>query len=543
MFCYQCEQTEKQTACTIKGVCGKNELTADLQDLLIYAAKGISYYADILAKENIHNEEIDHFIIQAVFATLTNVNFDPQRFFIMLQTASDLLDKAKALYQPFASKYKEKIPPMANWRLKTNLEGAVKESEIASIKKQIQVHGEDIAGLSNFILFGLKGTAAYLDHAFVLNKKSPALFAKIHEMLSYLAKENFSMDELLKRVLKTGEINLEVMKLLDAANTSTYGHPEPTKVRITPMKGKAIVVSGHDLKDLEELLKQTEGKNINIYTHGEMLPAHGYPKLKKYKHLVGNFGGAWQIQQREFAVFPGSILMTTNCLQEPKNYDKRIFTTSVVGWPNVSHIHNRDFTPLINAALNEKGYEQDHPEKSILVGFARNAILNVSDKLINAIKAKKIRHIFLIGGCDGAKAGRNYYTQFAQAVPNDCLILTLACGKYRFNKLEFGTVEGFPKLLDVGQCNDSYSAIQVALALAKAFDCSVNELPLSFILSWYEQKAVAILLTLLHLGIKNMKLGPTLPAFLTKQTFKLIQDKFNLTQISTPEEDLKAILK
>jgi hydroxylamine reductase len=344
--------------------------------------------------------------------------------------------------------------------------------------------------------------------------------------------------------LKTGEVNLKAMELLDTANTTTYGHPEPTAVRITPVAGKCIVVSGHDLKDLEELLKQTEGKGLNVYTHGEMLPAHAYPGLKKYKHLVGNYGGAWQDQAKEFDEFPGAVLMTTNCIQKPRDsYKGRIFTSGVVAWPDVVHIAKRDFSPVIKAAQAAAGFSADGEKKTITVGFARHAVMSVAGAVIDAVKAGKIRHFFLIGGCDGAKPGRNYYTELAQAVPNDCVILTLACGKYRFNKLPFGDIGGIPRLLDVGQCNDAYSAVQIALALSKAFGVGVNELPLSLVLSWYEQKAVAILLTLLHLGIKNIRVGPTLPAFVTPPVLKVLVDNFNIAPVTTPEADLKAILK
>jgi len=343
--------------------------------------------------------------------------------------------------------------------------------------------------------------------------------------------------------LKCGEVNLRIMELLDAANTGAYGHPVPTAVRIEPVKGKAILVSGHELKDLEELLKQTEGKGINIYTHGEMLPAHGYPELKKYKHLVGNYGGAWQDQRREFDEFPGAILMTTNCIQKPREtYEGRIFTSGLVAWPGVTHVSNQDFTPVIEAALAADGFPEDGPDKTILVGFGRNAVLGVADKVIEAVKTGAIKHFFLIGGCDGARSGRNYYTDLAQSVPNDSVILTLACGKYRFNKLEFGDIGGIPRLLDIGQCNDAYSAIQIAVALSKAFDVGVNDLPLSLVLSWYEQKAVCILLTLLHLGIKNIRLGPSLPAFVTPAVLNVLVEKFNIMPISTVEEDLNAIL-
>jgi hydroxylamine reductase len=358
-----------------------------------------------------------------------------------------------------------------------------------------------------------------------------------------LAEEQFTLDDLVALSLRCGEMNIRVMELLDDANTSTYGHPVPTKVPVTAKAGKAILISGHDLRDLELLLQQTEGKDINIYTHGEMLPTHGYPELKKYSHFYGNYGSAWQDQQIEFDKFPGAILMTTNCIQKPReSYKQRIFTTGLVAWPGVRHIADKDFTPVIEAALNEAGFPADEPLKEITVGFGRNAVLGVADKVIDLVKQGKIRHFFLIGGCDGAKTGRSYYTDFAQAVPDDCVILTLACGKYRFNKLEFGAIDGIPRLLDIGQCNDAYSAVKIALALADAFKTDVNSLPLSFILSWYEQKAVVILLSLLHLGIKNIRLGPSLPAFIKPAVLNVLVEKFAIKPITTAEQDLKDIL-
>jgi hydroxylamine reductase len=343
--------------------------------------------------------------------------------------------------------------------------------------------------------------------------------------------------------LKCGEVNLKVMGMLDAAHTARYGDPEPTQVRIEPIAGKAILISGHDLNDLERLLEQTAGKGINVYTHGEMLPAHSYPELRKHKHLVGNYGGAWQVQRTEFEAFPGPIVMTTNCLQPPRDsYKDRVFTVGNVAYPGVRHIDDGDFTPVIDAALSADGFAESGPGTTITIGFGRSAVLGVADKVIDAVKQGQIRHFFLIGGCDGAKPGRNYYTNLAQAVPDDCVVLTLACGKYRFNKLDFGDIGGIPRLLDIGQCNDAYSAIQIAAALADAFDTDVNGLPLSLVLSWFEQKAVVILLTLLHLGIKNMRLGPSLPAFVTPPVLNVLVDKFNIAPITTPEEDLKAIL-
>ncbi len=397
--------------------------------------------------------------------------------------------------------------------------------------------------MQELILYGLKGAAAYADHAQILGKEEEPLYAAFHEMLDYLTRKPTDANELLQRALKTGEINLRAMGLLDAANTGTYGHPEPTKVRITPVKGKCILVSGHDLKDLEELLKQTQGRGVNVYTHGEMLPCNAYPGLKKYPHLAGNYGGAWQIQRTEFDEFPGAILMTTNCLQKPReSYQGRIFTAGLVGWPGVTHITDGDFAPVIEAALAAPGFADDAPEKYITVGFGRNTVMSVAGKVIDLVKQGKIRHFYLIGGCDGAKPGRNYYTEFAEQVPADCVILTLACGKYRFNKLEFGDIEGIPRLLDVGQCNDAYSAVQIAVALAKAFDCGVNDLPLSLILSWFEQKAVAILLTLLYLGVSDIRLGPSLPAFITPDVLNILVEKFGIKPIGTAKEDLAATL-
>jgi len=527
-------------------VCGKDPTTAALQDLLLHAAKGISMYAHRARRLGAKDREVDVFVLEALFSTVTNVNFDPIRLRGLISKAAEIKDKAKALYEQAcdgADRTHEMLRGPAAWTPAGELDGLVKQGEEVSIEKAKAELGDDIAGLQGLVLFGLKGAAAYLDHAQILGQEDEEVYALVHEVVDFPTKENPSADELLEMSLKVGELNLKAMELLDAANTGAYGHPEPTPVRITPVKGKAIVVSGHDLKDLEELLKQTDGKGINVYTHGEMLPAHGYPGLKKYRHLVGNYGGAWQDQRREFDEFPGAILMTTNCIQMPKeSYKDRIFTSGLVAWPGVVHIGDRNFEPVIQAALSAEGFKEDGPEETILSGFGHEAVFGVADKVVEAVKSGAIKHFFLIGGCDGAKPGRNYYTELAQAVPDDCVILTLACGKYRFNKLEFGEIGGIPRLLDIGQCNDAYSAIQIAVALAKAFDTDVNSLPLSLILSWYEQKAVAILLTLLHLGIKNIRLGPSLPAFVTPAVLKVLAEKFNIMPIGTPEEDLKAIL-
>jgi len=572
MFCFQCEQTAKGTGCTVHGVCGKDPTTATLQDLLLHATKGLAMYAHRARALGARDRELDVFVIEALFTTVTNVNFDAERIAQWVHRAAALRDKAKKLYEAAckkAGKTPEKLGgPASGFVLRTtpgqvavkvagttpgqspaafqpagDLAGLVAQGHEVGILARKRAAGEEATALESLVTFGLKGAAAYADHAQILGQSDDGVYAFFHETLDLLAREKPTADELLARALAVGEVNLKIMGLLDAANTGAYGNPEPTAVRITPRKGKAIVVSGHDLKDLEELLKQTAGTGINVYTHGEMLPAHGYPGLKKYKHLAGNYGGAWQDQQKEFDAFPGAILMTTNCIQKPRDsYKGRIFTSGLVAWPGVRHIGDRNFRPLIDAALAAPGFAEDATEKTILVGFGHAAVLGVAEKVIEAVKAGKIRRFFLIGGCDGAKPGRNYYTELAEAVPDDCIILTLACGKYRFNKSAFGDIGGIPRLLDCGQCNDAYSAIRIAGALAEAFGCGVNDLPLSLILSWYEQKAVVILLTLLFLGIRNIRLGPSLPAFVTPAMLKVLAEKFNILPISTPKADLAAAL-
>ncbi len=542
MFCYQCEQAKGVKGCDTIGICGKDPETALMQDLLIYQAKGISFYASALRSVKIKDEQADKFVIESLFTTVTNVNFDSKDILKKIKEGQKIKERLASLYES-KELPKDNIPPHSKWKPSTNLSELIKFASENGILASKKKDGDDITGLRELLTYGLKGMAAYADHAMILGLTDESVFAFFHDAMSFLTREKHTVEELFSWNMKCGEVNLRVMELLDSANTGAYGHPVPTQVRITPVKGKAILVSGHDLKDLEELLKQTEGKGINIYTHGEMLPAHGYPGLKKYKHLVGNYGGAWQDQQKEFKAFPGAILMTTNCIQKPIGYEKRIFTSGLVQWPGVKHIENYDFSPVIKAALDERGFEKDEEPKNIMVGFARNAVISVAPTVIENVKKGKIKHFFLIGGCDGAKPGRNYYTEFAEKAPKDTVILTLACGKYRFNKIDFGHIEGIPRLLDAGQCNDAYSAIQIALALSKEFNVSVNELPLSLILSWYEQKAVCILLTLLHLGIKNIRLGPTLPAFITPAVLKVLVEKFNIMPIKTAEEDLKDILR
>ncbi len=537
MFCYQCEQTVQGAGCTRAGVCGKDNLTANMQDLLISRLKLIGDYAWRARREGRKDDRLDRFVIEGLFSTVTNVNFDPQRLETILAESENMLAAARELAGAAGADRPAPAP------LPRGLEALAAAGEADGIMRRRQAAGDDVAGLQELLTYGLKGTAAYADHAAILGRTDEALNAFFHEALSFLAGEPAGAEELLGMCLRCGEMNLKAMALLDAANTGAFGDPVPTPVRVDPVRGKAILISGHDLLDLEALLKQTEGKGINVYTHGEMLPAHGYPKLKRYGHLAGNYGGAWQDQRKEFAEFPGAILMTTNCIQRPQeSYQSRIFTCGLVAWPGVRHIANRDFTPVIEAALAAPGFKEDGPGKTILVGFGHAAVMQAAGQVVAAVKSGAIRHFFLIGGCDGAKSGRNYYTDLAQQIPKDCVILTLACGKFRFNKLDFGDIGGIPRLLDCGQCNDAYSAIQIAVALAHAFKCGVNDLPLSLVLSWYEQKAVCILLTLLHLGIRNIRLGPSLPAFVTPPVLKILADKFNIMPITTPEQDLKAIL-
>ncbi len=546
MFCYQCEQSAKGGGCTSFGVCGKDPDVAVLQDLLVKATVGIAQYAHRSRKLGRNDAEINRFTLEALFTTVTNVNFDAHRMEAILRKAYGILCAARDHYGVACAVRKATPEPVtgpAEWIPAPDLAGLIRQGEGVSIEARFSKHGRDIAGLQELLTYGLKGMAAYAEHARVLGLEDETVYAFLHEALDSLTDPAPKAETLLAANLRCGEVNLRVMEMLDTANTGAYGHPVATPVAVTAKKGPAILVSGHDLKDLEELLKQTEGKGINVYTHCEMLPAHGYPGLKKYPHLAGNYGGAWQDQHIEFEAFPGAIVMTTNCIQMPKDsYKHRIFTSGLVAWPGVRHVVNGDFTPVIEAALAAGGFPADEPEKTILVGFGHNQILGVADKVIEAVKAGAVKHFFLIGGCDGAKPGRDYYTEFAEAVPADCVILTLACGKYRFNKLSFGDIGGIPRLLDCGQCNDAYSAIKVAGALAGAFHCGVNDLPLSLILSWYEQKAVCILLTLLHLGIRDIRLGPTLPAFVTPNVLGILVEKFAIKPIGDARADLAACL-
>ncbi len=541
MFCYQCEQTSGGKACTKKGVCGKSPEVSALQDLLVYALKGLSLYAAAARKVGVILKEADVLLCEGLFATLTNVDFDIDRFPPLINKAVELREQIKERLAAAGGRI-ESTHEAATFTPAKTPEEMVKQAAGKGFSP-IPGADPDITSLQHTLIFGLRGVAAYADHAHILGQADDSVYAFIHEGLAATLRNDLSVNDWVGLVLKCGEINLRAMELLDAANTGAYGHPVPTKVPLGAKTGKAILVSGHDLKDLEILLKQTEGKGINIYTHGEMLPCHGYPELKKYGHFYGHYGTAWQNQKKEFAEFPGSILMTTNCIQKPaESYQENMFTTRLVGWPGVIHIKDEDFTPVIKKALAMPGFAADTNGRSVMCGFARNAIMSVADKVIDAVKSGAIRHFFLVAGCDGAKPGRNYYTEFVEKVPKDCVVLTLACGKFRFFDKDLGDIGGIPRLLDVGQCNDAYSAIQVAVALSKAFNVGVNELPLSMILSWYEQKAVAILLTLFHLGIKGIRLGPSLPAFISPNVLDTLVKNFDIKPISTPDEDLKAIL-
>jgi hydroxylamine reductase len=541
MFCYQCEQTAKGEGCTKVGVCGKPHEVAALQDLLIYALKGLALGAIEGRKVSVIDREVNVFTVQALFSTLTNVNFDPARFIPLLNRTVALRETLKAKVKAAGGKV-DLAEEVTHFKPETTLDGLVAQGEKVGLKSDPTVN-PDLLSLEHTLLFGLKGIAAYADHAQILGQEDDTVYAFVHEGLAATLRKDLALNDWLGLVLKCGEVNLRTMELLDAGNTGTYGHPTPTKVPLGTKKGKAILVSGHDLKDLEELLKQTAGKGITIYSHGEMLPTHGYPALKKYPHFFGHYGTAWQNQQKEFSAFPGAILMTTNCIQRPQGaYSGNIFTTGLVGWPDVPHVSNRDFSPVIAKALALPGFSEDTNGKEVMVGFGRNTVLSVADKVIEAVKNKDIRHFFLVAGCDGAKPGRNYYTEFVEKVPKDCVVLTLACGKFRFFDQDLGTIGGLPRLMDMGQCNDAYSAIQVAVALSKAFGVGVNDLPLSMILSWYEQKAVAILLTLLALGIKNIRLGPSLPAFTSSNVLDVLVKNYNIKPISTPDADLKEIL-
>lgn len=525
MFCYQCEQTARGTGCTTRGVCGKSPEASDLQDVLLHAAKRLaSRYAATPAAER--PAFLAPMLEDALFVTVTNVNFD---------TASilEVIRKVVAAAGPAAG--------VAEQAPEVELLSWAKASMIAPRKASL---GDDVTGLQELLLYGLKGMAAYAHHARQMHRTDPVVDAFTVEALAKLDTGVASVDELLALNLKCGEVTVNVLALLDAAHGDTFGKPTPTPVLMGHVPGKAILISGHDMVDLKALLEQTEGKGINIYTHGEMLPAHGYPELKKFKHLVGHFGGAWMLQQREFPNFPGAILMTTNCLMQPfEEYEGRLFTRNLVAWPGIAHIEDRDFSAVIEAALSAPGFTDSVKTGEHLVGFGHDAVLGAADKIIGAVKAGEIKHFAVIGGCDGSEGERNYYTDLGATIPEDWVILTLGCGKYRLLGHDYGTVAGLPRLLDMGQCNDSFSAVKVALALADAFDCTVNDLPLSIVLSWFEQKAVCVLLALLHLNVKNIRIGPKLPAFLTPAVLKVLVDSFGLKPVGDVATDIENMSK
>jgi len=549
VFCYQCEQTmrtESGAGCTVKGVCGKDEATADLQDVLVYQLKGIAQYRAGLAEIGVTDGEADSFVLGSLFSTLTNVNFNRVRFVGLIAEAAQTRDRLSDRYNEAcrsAGKAPGTFSGPASFQPAGDLNGLLDQASAIGVRAGVEAVGEDVIGLRALLLYGLKGVAAYAHHAEVLGHTRSEIANAVAHTLDFLASDPVDLEQMLQEALALGHANYVAMEALDAANTGTFGAPSPTAVRTTPVAGKAILVSGHDLRDLHALLEATNGSGINVYTHGELLPAHGYPKLRAFKHLVGNYGGAWQKQQDEFSRFPGAILMTSNCLLEPQPlYRNRIFTCGPAGWPGVHHIAGRDFKAVIQAARALPGFRTTEPEHTITVGFGREAVLGVAGQVIDAVKSGALKHFFLVGGCDGAAPGRNYFTEFAEGVPSDTMVLTLGCGKYRFNSHDFGTVAGLPRLLDIGQCNDTYSALVIAQALAGAFGCGVNDLPLSLIISWFEQKAVAVLLTLLALGVRNIRLGPTLPAFLTPALLDILVQRFGIAPITTAEADIKAAL-
>ncbi|MBW3695954.1 hydroxylamine reductase [Vibrio sp. T187] len=551
MFCIQCEQTIQTPTvkgCSFsQGMCGKTSEVSDLQDVLVHSLQGVSFWASLGRACGVIDSEIDEWAPKAFFATLTNVNFDPARIIEFAQQSHQYKDKLEQQVRAASIIAGFEIPelsPAAKFDLPTDPQALIELAPQAAVNRGHDSQHEDVIGLRLLCLYGLKGAAAYMEHARVLGQTNEEIQGEYHEIMAFLGTDPTDLKQLLDTSMQIGLMNYKVMEMLDKGETDTFGHPEPTSVNVKTVKGHCILVSGHDLHDLEKILQQTEGKGINVYTNGEMLPAHGYPELKKYSHLVGNYGSAWQNQQKEFANFPGAIVMTSNCLLNPDigQYRDRLFTRSIVGWPGVSHVEGDDFSEVIDCALAQPGFQHDEIEQMITVGFGRNALMAAAPAVIDQVKEGNIKHFFLVGGCDGDKAERSYYTDFTAQAPDDSVILTLACGKFRFNKNQFGEINGIPRLLDVGQCNDAYSAIQLALALSQEFDCGINELPLTLVLSWFEQKAIVILLTLFALGVKGIYTGPTAPAFLTENLLNIIQQEFDMRAISTPEKDLKDIL-
>ncbi|TND56474.1 hydroxylamine reductase [Aeromonas dhakensis] len=547
MFCVQCEQTIRTPAgngCAYaQGMCGKTAETSDLQDVLIYTLQGLSAWALAAREHGIVDSEIDAFVPKAFFATLTNVNFDSARIVAYVNQALSYRQQLAAKLAPLAVQA-DTLPAAARFEPGSELLEQLAQAPQTAVNRGKNEVNEDIMGLRLLCLYGLKGAAAYMEHARVLDQQDAGVAAEFHRIMSWLGTDPSDLDPLFKCAMDIGLLNFKIMEMLDLGETTAFGHPEPTQVRVTPVPGKCILVSGHDMVDLKLILEQTKGTGIKVYTHGEMLPALAYPFFKQYPHLVGNYGSAWQNQQKEFANFPGAVVMTSNCIIDPNvgNYSDRIFTRSIVGWPGVTHLEGEDFSAVVAKAQALEGFKHVELEHFITIGFARNALMQAAPAVIDKVKAGEISHFFLVGGCDGDRAERAYYTEFAKAIPQDSLLLTLGCGKYKFNKLDFGDIGGIPRLLDVGQCNDAYSAIQLALALSEAFECGVNDLPLTLVLSWFEQKAIVILLTLLALGVKDIRTGPTAPAFLTPALLKVLEEQFGLKGTTTAEADLAEIL-
>lgn len=548
MFCVQCEQTIRTptgNGCAYaQGICGKTAETSDLQDLLIAVLQGLSAWAIKAREYGIIDHQVDSFSPQALFSTLTNVNFDSQRIIAYAHEAIALREALKSQCLNIDANA-TCDNPTANLQLVSDDFGELQHQAAEFVPNRDRATiGDDILGLRLLCLYGLKGAAAYMEHAQVLGQYDNDIYAQYHKIMAWLATWPSDSNALLECAMEIGQMNFKVMALLDTGETSQYGHPTPSQANVKVTAGKCILISGHDLNDLYHLLEQTEGSGINVYTHGEMLPAHSYPQLRKFKHLVGNYGSGWQNQQVEFARFPGPIVMTSNCIIDPDvgNYRNRIWTRSMVGWPGVNHLTDDDFSPVIAQAQQMAGFPYSEIPHLITIGFGRQTLLGAADSLLGLVSQKKIRHIFLVGGCDGAHGERNYFTEFATHVPDDCLILTLGCGKYRFNKLDFGAIEGVPRLVDVGQCNDAYSAIILAVTLAEKLGCGVNDLPLSLVLSWFEQKAIVILLTLLSLGVRNIITGPTAPAFFTPDLLAILKEKFNLQGITTAGQDMQQLL-
>ncbi|QBH95852.1 hydroxylamine reductase [Limnobaculum zhutongyuii] len=547
MYCVQCEQTIRTPAgngCSYaQGMCGKTAEVSDLQDLLVAVLEGLSAWAVKARDLGIIDHHVDAFAPKAFFSTLTNVNFESDRIIGYARDAIILRESLANRCRVIDSNL-QLDHPMANLQLAATLPAILQQATEFALNKDKAEIGDDIHGLRMLCLYGLKGAAAYMEHALVLGQYDDEIYAEYHQLMAWLGTNPTDMATLLDNAMNIGKMNFKIMAILDHGETSIYGDPTPTSVNVKSVAGKAILISGHDLKDLQMLLQQTEGTGINIYTHGEMLPAHGYPELRKYKHLVGNYGSGWQNQQTEFAKFPGPIVMTSNCIIDPNpgNYIDRIWTRSIVGWPGAKHLEGDDFSAIINQAQSLAGFPYSEIEHLITVGFGRQTLLNAADTVIDLVSQKKLRHVFLVGGCDGSRGERSYYTDFARSVPQDCLIMTLACGKYRFNKLDFGTLEGLPRLLDVGQCNDAYSAIMLAVKLSEKLGCTVNDLPLTLVLSWFEQKAIVILLTLLALGVKDIYTGPTAPGFLTDNLLNVLKENFGMRSITTVEQDINEIL-